>query len=155
MDYDILKSLLAALEGCGVQYAIFGAVAMGVHGLARFTEDLDVFLAPSASNIEAFKRALRSVIDDPGHCGSIAADDLLGDCPAVSYVPPTGTFYLDILARIGEAFTFADLDVARVPFDGITVSVVTPGTLYRMKKDTVRPKDRADAEWLKRTFDLE
>lgn len=44
MDYDILKRLLAALEEFGVHYAIFGAVAMNLHGLARFTEDLDLFV---------------------------------------------------------------------------------------------------------------
>jgi hypothetical protein len=32
--------------------------------------------------------------------------------------------------------------------------VVTPRTLYTMKKDTVRPKDRMDAEALRRQFNL-
>jgi 20S proteasome alpha/beta subunit len=36
--------------------------------------------------------------------------------------------------------------------DDITVSVVTPRTLYNMKKDTVRLKDRADAQMLKERF---
>lgn len=154
MDYDVLRRLLAALEANGVEYAIFGAVAMGVHGLARFTEDLDVFVAPTEANIERLKRALRSVIDDP-EIDEISAADLLGDCPAVRYVPPEGDFYMDILTRLGEAFTFADLEIVRMPYDGLTVSTVTPRTLYRMKKDTVRPKDRVDADWLKRSFDLE
>ena len=30
----------------------------------------------------------------------------------------------------------------------------TPGMLYRMKRDTVRPLDRADAEWIRRTFQI-
>ena len=34
------------------------------------------------------------------------------------------------------------------------VSVVSPRTLYRMKRNTVRLKDRADAELLKRRFGL-
>lgn len=45
----------AALEREGVEYAIFGAAALNLHGLARFTEDLDVFIAPSAENIERFR----------------------------------------------------------------------------------------------------
>jgi hypothetical protein len=32
--------------------------------------------------------------------------------------------------------------------------VVTPRTLYRMKRDTTRLKDRADAEMLKRRFEV-
>jgi hypothetical protein len=36
----------------------------------------------------------------------------------------------------------------------LLVTVVSPETLYRMKKDTVRPKDRMDAEALRRKFNL-
>ena len=48
MDFDVIKRLLAALEREGVCYAIFGGVALGLHGLARFTEDIDLFIEPSA-----------------------------------------------------------------------------------------------------------
>ena len=39
--------------------------------------------------------------------------------------------------------------------DGIRVRVATPAMLYRMKKDTVRPQDRLDAETLRREFELD
>jgi len=153
MDFEVVKRLLAAMEREGVQYAIFGAVAMGVHGLARFTEDLDIFIAPEVTNVERLKTALRSVVDDPEIDG-ITAADLLGDYPAVQYIPPDGSFHIDILTRLGEAFAFADLEMERVPFDGLTVSVVTARGLYKMKRDTVRLKDRADAQALKARFDI-
>ena len=38
--------------------------------------------------------------------------------------------------------------------DGIRVRVATPRMLYRMKKDTVRPQDRLDAEIMRRQFGL-
>ena len=38
--------------------------------------------------------------------------------------------------------------------DGILVPVATPSALYRLKKDTLRPLDRQDAEALRRRFDL-
>ena len=117
------------------------------------TEDLDIFVAPERENIERLKAALRSVFNDPA-IEEITADDLLGDYPAVQYVPPEGTFHLDILTRLGEAFRFEDLTAERLDFDGLTVSVATPETLYRMKKDTIRTKDRADAEALRRRFRL-
>jgi hypothetical protein len=154
MDTAVLKRVLAALEAHGVTYAIFGAMAMNLHGLARFTEDIDIFIAPSEANVDRLKRALRDAIDDPD-IDQITARDLLGDYPAVQYVPPDGSFHIDILTRLGEAFTFADLEVQRVPFEDLTVPVVTPRTLFRMKKDTVRLKDRADAEMLRRRFGLE
>jgi len=153
MDYDLTRKVLAALEREGVRYKIFGAVALNLHGLARATEDLDVFVAPERTNIERLRDALRSVFEDP-HIDEIDADDLLGDYPAIQYVPPEGSFHIDILTRLGEVFTFANLETERLRFAGLEVTVVTPRTLYEMKKATVRPKDWGDAEQLRQRFDL-
>lgn len=154
MDYDATKQVLAAFEREGVRYVIFGAAALNLLGLARFTEDLDVFLQPERENVHRLKRALASVFSD-SHIDEISADDLLGDYPAVQYVPPEGTFHIDILTRLGEAFRFDDLQIMRIPFEDLVVSVASPATLYRMKRDTVRLKDKADAELLKERFKLE
>jgi hypothetical protein len=154
MQADPVVRVLEALEREGVKYAVFGAVAVNIHGLPRFTEDLDIFVAPERENIESLKRALRSVFADP-HIEEISADDLLGEYPAIQYVPPEGAFYIDILTRLGEMFRYEDLTTLRMPFEGLLVTVVSPETLYRMKKDTVRPKDRMDAEALRRKFNLE
>ena len=154
MDYEIVKRLLAALESRGVKYVIFGAVALNLHGLARATEDLDIFVAPEEANIDRLKMALRDVFDDP-EIENITARDLLGEYPAVQYNPPEGAFHIDILTRLGEAFTFSDLELERVPYQDLTVTVVSPRTLYKMKKDTVRPQDRVDADVLRRRFNLE
>lgn len=154
VDFATIKQVLSAFEREGVRYAIFGAAALNLHGLARFTEDLDVFLDPTADNVAALRRALSSVFDDPS-IDQITAEDLLGDYPAVQYVPPAGTFHLDVLTRLSQAFAYADLELMRVPFDDLTVTVVSPRTLYRMKRDTVRLKDKADAALLKERFGIE
>lgn len=154
VDADAIRLILEALEREGVRYAVFGAAALNLHGLPRFTRDLDLFVAPDADNVGRLKSALRSVYDDPS-IDDITADDLLGDYPAIQYVPPEGTFHVDILTRLGSAFQFADLETERVRFGELVVSVVTPQTLYTMKKNTVRLQDRADAELLRRRFGLE
>ncbi len=154
MDLAAAKQVLAAFERENVRYAIFGAAALNVHGLARFTEDLDLFIAPTAENIDRLRRALHSVFDDPS-IEEMTAADLLGEYPAVQYVPPSGAFHLDLLTRLGEAFAYEDLEIVRLPFDGLLVSVVSPRTLYRMKRGTVRLKDHADAALLKERFDLD
>lgn len=154
MDFDLTKKVLAALEREGVSYVIFGGVALNLQGLARATEDLDLFLAPTEDNIEKLKKALHAVFDDPSIDG-ITARDLLGDYPAIQYVPPQEGFHIDLLTRLGEAFRFEDLESERLRFDELEVTVTTPRMLYRMKKATIRPKDWGDADRLKRRFDLE
>lgn len=92
----------------------------------------DSLVEPERENLESLKRALRSARADP------------------QYVPPEGAFHIDILTRLGEAFRWQDLEVLRLPFEGLTANVASPRTLYRMKRDTVRAKDRRDAEVLRR-----
>ena len=154
MDADVLTRLLTALEARGVSYAVFGAVALNLHGLVRATEDLALFVAPEAENISRLKQALRDVVDDPD-IESISADDLSGEYPALQYIPPDGSLHIDVITRLGSAFAFADLVRERIPFQGLAVSVVSPRTLYEMKRDTIRPKDRIDAMWLRDRFGLE
>ncbi len=62
--------------------------------------------------------------------------------------------WIDILARLGEAFRFADIESEDLVVDGVRVRVATPRMLYRMKKHTVRPQDRLDAQLLRERFDL-
>ena len=80
MDYDLTEQVLGALGSEGVSYAIFGGTALNLHGIARFTEDVDLFIAPARDHIERLKNALRNVFDDPELDG-ISADDLLGEYP--------------------------------------------------------------------------
>ena len=153
MDYELTKRVLAEFERHRLDYVVFGAVAVNLQGLARATEDLDVFIAPNRENVERLKSALRSVFDDP-NIDQISADDLLGEYPAVQYIPPQAGFHIDILTRLGEAFRFDDLRSEKVDLGGVSVTVATPATLYRMKKGTIRPKDWGDAEALRRRFNL-
>ena len=153
MDYDATCKVLHAFEAHGVRYVVFGGAALNLLGLSRFTEDLDVFIEPTRDNVEKLKAALRTVFDDPS-IDEITAEDLLGDYPAVQYVPPDGTFHVDILTRLGEAFRYEDLESAPIDLENVPVRVVTPRMLYRMKKGTVRPKDWGDADALRRRFNL-
>lgn len=154
MFYDDSKRVLRAFEQHQVRYAIFGGAALNFHGLARFTEDIDIFIEPTEDNIDRLKNALETVFHDP-EISNITATDLLGDYPAVQYIPPDGGFHLDLVTRLGEAFAYSDIEIIRVAFDDLTISVVSPRTLYQMKRATVRLKDRADAQLLKERFNLE
>lgn len=45
--------------------------------------------------------------------------------------------------------------VAAFEAEGVRFRVATPRMLYRMKRDTVRPQDRLDAEAIRERFGLE
>jgi len=154
MDLDEAKRILAAFEDEGVEYVLIGSIAMAAQGLIRATHDLDIFVSPTPDNVERLKRSLKSLYEQDPHVDQITADDLAGDYPAVEYTPPHGLYSLDILSRLGEALRYDTLDWQTVDLDGVSVRVATAAMLYRMKKDTVRPQDRLDAEALRQRFDL-
>jgi hypothetical protein len=146
---------LRALGDEGVEYVLIGAAAMGVHGIVRATEDLDIFIRATQDNVMRLLRALRSVYGDDPSIGEINAEDLLGAYPAVRYYPPTGDLYFDILTRLGTAASYESVEAEVKDVAGIRVTVASPRALYRLKKDTVRPIDRQDAAMLRQAFSLE
>lgn len=153
LDEARLREIFRALDARAVDYAVFGAVALGLHGLARATGDVDLFIRPEAENVERLKAALRSVFDDPS-IDEISAEDLCGEYPAVRYLPPDG-FGFDLVTRLGEAVSYSELEIEVKVYDDVPVRVVSPRTLWRLKKDTVRPIDRLDAAMLAERFGLE
>ena len=154
IDLDRLLTLVRALNREGVDYAVVGAVALGLHGLARATEDLDLFVRPTPDNVLRLKRALSAVWPDPD-IDTIDASDLAGEYPTIRYGPPDGSFTLDLLSRLGERFRYEDIETTTLMIEGEPVQAATPRMLYVMKRDTLRPLDHADAAALRRTFGLE
>ena len=100
IDIDRFLALLRALNGEGVDYVVIGAVALGLHGLARATEDVDLFVRATPDNVAGLKRALYAVWSDPD-IETIEASQLAGEYPVIRYGPPDGSFTLDILSRLG------------------------------------------------------
>ena len=147
MDADVIFALLAALASEEVDYKVIGGVAVNLQGYARNTEDIDLFVRPDSDNIARLRRALHSVFDDP-NIDEITAEDLCGDYPAIQYVPPGAGFHVDILARLGDAFDYDSVEVETLEIEGVRAPVATRPMLIRMKRDTVRLKDKLDVQIL-------
>jgi acylphosphatase len=146
---------LGALADEGVEYVLIGAAAMGVHGIVRATEDLDLFVRGTAENVERLQRALRKVYGNDPNIDQISAQDLLGEYPAVRYYPPTGDLYFDVMTRLGTAASYETVEAEEKEIAGVRVKVASPRALYLLKRDTVRAIDQQDATALARAFKLD
>jgi hypothetical protein len=156
IDFEETKRILKAMEREGVRYVLIGAMAMAAQGLVRATHDIDFFVSPEPGNVDRLKRAFKSLFDDDPNVDEISEEDLAGDYPAVEYTPPHGQYSLDILSRLGEAFSYEDVESEFLTTsDGTRISVATPRMLYKMKRDTVRPQDKLDAAVIREAFRLE
>ena len=155
VDRDEMLRVLKSLDSEAVEYVLIGAAAMGVHGVVRATEDLDIFIRAVPENVELLRRALRAAYGDDPSIDEISTEDLLGEYPAVRYYPPAGDLYLDIITRLGTAASYETVEADTKTVAGVRIRVATPGALYRLKKDTIRPLDHQDAAMLRQAFNLE
>jgi hypothetical protein len=153
MNFDKLIKLLKELGVNKVDYVLVGGAALNLHGILRTTEDIDLFVRTNADNIERLKAALRKIWSDP-EIENILASDLAGDYPTVRYGPPGEDIVIDIMGRLGTEVSYDDLVSEDMEIEGVVVRIATPSTLFRMKRNTVRPVDRADAEALRRKFNI-
>ena len=152
MDRDEIIRVMRAFETSGLEYMLIGATAMGFHGLVRATEDVDLIIRATSENVERLRVALREVYNGDPHIEEISADDLLGEYPAIRYYPPTGDLYFDVITRLGDVARFETVDAEDKELAGTRVRVATPAALYRLKRGTVRAKDREDAAALRERF---
>ena len=154
MDRDEIIRVLRAFEASGLEYMLIGATAMGFHGLVRATEDVDLVIRATPENVERLRVALREVYDGDPHIEEISAEDLLGEYPAIRYYPPAGDLYFDVITRLGDVARFETIDAEDKELAGTRVRVATPAALYRLKRGTVRAKDREDAAALRARFGM-
>ncbi len=151
--FERLKEIIQALNGEHVDYVLFGGQAVNLHGIPRFTEDIDLFVSPTADNVHRLRQALRRLWQDPA-IEEIRVEDLAGEYAVVRYGTPDG-FYIDLVSRLGEAFRFEDIESETLAVGDVRARIATPRMLYRMKSQTIRPIDRADALDLKAKFHIE
>ena len=148
LDDEIL-SLWRALYTEGVRYIMIGGFATNLHGFARTTADIDLWVADSQENRIALIKALNS-------CG-LKHIDALKHSPLIpgwtSVKLPSG-FELDLMTYAAglpaESFD-ACYEVASVAeIGGISIRFLHINDLIRSKEAANRPKDQIDLIELKR-----
>ena len=144
--FDNFLKILRVLAREKVEYILIGGFAVILHGLARLTADIDIFIKPETENLERLKKALKKVFPTDLEIDSISLQDL-ADYAVVRF-GTEADFYIDIVARIGEMFLYEDMQYEVRTVEGVPVRIATPETLFKMKKDTVRPEDKRDAWFL-------
>jgi hypothetical protein len=143
--FDRFLEVLNALGKEKVDYILIGGFAVILHGMPRFTQDIDIFIKMNPENIEKLRKALHNLFQDDS-IYEITLNEL-NDYSVIRYGAPEG-FYIDIMARLGEIATYETLEYETVTFNNVPVNIATPLTLFNLKKNTLRPEDRSDAFYL-------
>ena len=140
--------LIEALNEHSVDYIVVGGFAVYLHGLQRFTADLDVFVRPDEGNAQRLRDALRSVYPDDPVIEEMTLSEM-NEYAVLRYGTPSG-FYLDIMVRIGNVLSFEDLSSIAETIEGVQIRLADAASLLKMKGGSVRPQDQMDSDFLRR-----
>src|SRR5262245_2760837 len=126
------RDLLLAFAAEGVEFVVVGAYALALHGVPRFTGDLDVFVRPSAQNARKVWDALAR-FGAPVDAAGVQPGDFA--TPGVVYqigLPPARS---DVLTEIsGVTFDEAWTTRESADLDGALVYFIGRDTLLRNKR---------------------
>ncbi|RLA94330.1 MAG: hypothetical protein DRG55_06720 [Deltaproteobacteria bacterium] len=146
---DLLLKLCEKLNEKRVDYLLIGGMAVMLHGLPRFTEDIDIMVDPGAENVRRLKEALHELFEDEA-VDEISSSDLL-KYAVVRYGTPEG-FSIDLMAKVGEVATFGDMLRHRqwTTVEGVRIPLCDLRGLLKLKEGTLREKDRMDTRFLRK-----
>ena len=138
------EGLLRSLKEHKVEFVIIGATAFPVHGYARATLDIDIFIRPTEINAKRCWLALKAFGYD---VAEIKTEDLLKKKLLIrQYVVET-----DIHPFVkGISFEEVWKNKVRAKFGNTFVYFASLKDLIKMKRAAKRPKDLEDLKYLKR-----
>jgi hypothetical protein len=141
------RDLFAALNGASAEFLIVGGYALAVHGVPRFTKDLDVWIKATPDNAQRVWDALDAF---GAPFGELTLRDL--STPGIIFqmgVPPNR---IDIITSI-DGVEFPDAWCHRVAssYGDHPVMVIGIDELIRNKEATGRAQDALDAKTLRKT----
>lgn len=140
-----LVGLCASLNEAGARYMVIGGFAMRAAGYDRRTIDIDLLVEATTENE---RRVLAAVSQLPDH----AARELVpGEIAEFVVVRVADEIVVDLMqSASGIDYATASNEISLHHVSGVKIPFASPALLYRMKKDSVRDKDRADAHFLRR-----
>ncbi|OGW40081.1 MAG: hypothetical protein A2X58_04480 [Nitrospirae bacterium GWC2_56_14] len=152
------EKIFSALQKGKVRYAVAGGVALVLHGVVRFTADLDLIVDLERENLGRFIAIMKELGYLPRN--PVKADELLAPESRAQwkreknmevfsfYAPAQPMELIDVF--IEEKFPFEDIiaDMLVVTAKGVMIPVVSLRHLKKLKKAAGRPQDLADIEAL-------
>ncbi|MCH7975009.1 MAG: hypothetical protein IIC18_00445 [Bacteroidetes bacterium] len=138
------SEFLKSLAEYRVEYLLIGGYAVGYHGYARFTGDIDVWVRPTEENAERIIGALREFgFDVPSLRTSLFTKP--GRITRMG-IPPN---QIEVFSSVpGVAFDECWPDRVEDEWDGVPVTVIGLDCLKTNKRASGRLKDLADLDEL-------
>ncbi len=159
------EDVFRKLREKNIRYAVAGGVALVLHGVVRFTADLDLIVDLEQENLKRFVQIMNELGYRPRV--PVRAEDFLDPANRKTWKREKGmevfSFFdqsrqmslIDVFIDEKIPFEEIERDMVHVTAKGITIPVVSISHLKRLKKAAGRPQDIADIEALESLEKLE
>ncbi|MBI5075438.1 MAG: hypothetical protein HZB62_09795 [Nitrospirae bacterium] len=141
-----------------IRYAVTGGIALVLHGVVRFTADLDLIVDLSEDNLKSFVRAMGELGYKPKQ--PVPADDLCSPETRMRwadekhmvvfsfYHPGKPIHLVDVFIIEPLPFSIIEKNLVWFEAKGVRIPVVSIPHLIQLKKIAGRPQDIADIEMI-------
>jgi hypothetical protein len=145
---DILNTEFLSFLNCAqkhkLRYLLIGGYAVNYYGYIRNTEDLDIWLAPTNENRQAFIDTLLCMNYSENEVAPLLNEDF-----TIPFVGTIGSAdaVIDILTFVHQSISFEEAEKQKLVYEiqpGISLSIVPYDALKDMKLRTHREKDMFD-----------
>jgi hypothetical protein len=146
------EKLLVLLAEAGVRFIVVGGIAVTLQGYVRLTEDIDLLLDGSRSNIDTLLRVLSGYGE--GFAKELTEDDFDDEEGAIRIVEETEQCQMDLFTRMsGRRYGDVAQDADRFRLRSHEILFASKASLIGWKEASVREKDKLDAAALRRLLD--
>lgn len=135
---------LKCAQQAGLRYLLIGGYAVNYYGYIRNTDDLDVWIAPTNENKEAFKKTLLCMNYSESEVAGLEKEDFTG-----YFVGTIGSDAdrIDVITIVHLALSYEEAEQEKQIFEiepGLFLNIVSFHFLKDMKLRSSRPKDLFD-----------
>ena len=133
-----LKHMVELLGQAGVPYMLAGSMGSSFHGEPRATNDIDIVIAPSSSQLITFLHSL----GDDFYVSHEAAMDALANASMFNVIDMEMGWKADLIIRRQRVFSLTEFDRRRrTKVLGIDVWVVSPEDVILSKLEWIKDRD--------------
>ena len=152
------ERIFTAFQKYKLRYALAGGMAVNLHGIPRFTKDVDILIDISSENLRRLRRVIGSLGLKPRM--PVTLNEFLDPAKWVAwqkekhlralslYNPKDPYEGVDILSDVGISYEQVREDRKILAVGALKIFLVSVPDLIRMKRKADREQDRADVESL-------
>lgn len=146
------EKLLVRLTEAEVRFLLVGGLAVALNGYVRLTEDVDILVEDSPTNLESLLGALAGFGE--GFAAELEVADFTPEEGAIRVIEDTEDCVIDIFTVMGgKRFAELSADATRHEIAGKGVLVASRKVLIGLKERSVREKDQLDVLALRRLME--